>query len=117
MQTKGNYDKYMKANISFTSLAKGWKGYTDEVNGEQKLINKLIEQGYDLNDDGEISADELAAISESVDLSNCRTDRRFLIKRADRQSNQTGSFRKPDHQPAGRTAGSYDCSYQLLCRF
>ena len=66
---KGNYDKYMKANISFASLAKGWKGYTDEVSGEQKLINKLIEQGYDLNDDGEISANELAAISESVDLS------------------------------------------------
>ena len=77
---KGNYDKYMKANISFASLAKGWKGYTDEVSGEQKLINKLIEQGYDLNDDGEISADELAAISESVDLSNCGLTDVSLLK-------------------------------------
>ena len=24
---KGNYDKYMKADITFTSLEKGWKGY------------------------------------------------------------------------------------------
>ena len=77
---KGNYDKYMKANISFASLAKGWKGYTDEVSGERKLINKLIEQGYDLNDDGEISADELAAISESVDLSNCGLTDVSLLK-------------------------------------
>ena len=77
---KGNYDKYMKANISFASLAKGWKGYTDEVSGEQKLINKLIEQGYDLNDDGEISANELAAISESVDLSNCGLTDVSLLK-------------------------------------
>ena len=67
---KGNYDKYMKANISFASLAKGWKGYTDEVSGEQKLINKLIEQGYDLNDDGEISAD----------LSNCGLTDVSLLK-------------------------------------
>lgn len=35
---KGNYDKYMKANISFASLAKGWKGYTDEVSGEQREL-------------------------------------------------------------------------------
>ena len=28
---KGDYDKYMKADITFTSLEKGWKGYAESV--------------------------------------------------------------------------------------
>ena len=43
---KGNYDKYMKADITFTSLEKGWKGY-DKKDANQTLVDALIEAGAD----------------------------------------------------------------------
>lgn len=69
---KGNYDKYMKADITFTSVEKGWKGY-DKKDAKQTLIDALIEAGCDANGDGEISETELAEFAPEdgvLDLSN-----------------------------------------------
>lgn len=69
---KGNYEKYMKADITFTSVEKGWKGY-DKKDAKQTLIDALIEAGCDANGDGQISETELAEFAPEdgvLDLSN-----------------------------------------------
>lgn len=79
---KGNYDKYMKADITFTSLEKGWKGY-DKKDANQTLIDVLIEAGADTNNDGEITQEELAAFDGdegSLDLSNMNLSNIDLLK-------------------------------------
>lgn len=79
---KGNYDKYMKADITFTSLEKGWKGY-DKKDANQTLIDALIEAGADTNNDGEITQEELAAFDGdegSLDLSNMNLSNIDLLK-------------------------------------
>lgn len=73
-----NYDKYTKADLVFTSITKGWKGYVKS--GDQALIDALIENKYDTDGDGEISAEELAAISGEVSLSNCGLTDISLLK-------------------------------------
>ena len=79
---KGNYDKYMKADITFTSLEKGWKGY-DKKDANQTLVDALIEAGADTNNDGEITQGELAAFNGdegSLDLSNKNLSNIDLLK-------------------------------------
>lgn len=79
---KGNYDKYMKADITFTSLEKGWKGY-DKKDANQTLVDALIEAGADTNNDGEITQEELAAFNGdegSLDLSNKNLSNIDLLK-------------------------------------
>lgn len=79
---KGNYDKYMKADITFTSLEKGWKGY-DKKDANQTLVDALIEAGVDTNNDGEITQEELAAFNGdegSLDLSNKNLSNIDLLK-------------------------------------
>ena len=79
---KGDYDKYMKADITFTSLEKGWKGY-DKKDANQTLVDALIEAGVDTNNDGEISQEELAAFDGdegSLDLSNRNLSNIDLLK-------------------------------------
>ena len=79
---KGNYDKYMKADITFTSLEKGWKGY-DKKDANQTLVDALIEAGADTNNDGEITQEELAVFDGdegSLDLSNMNLSNIDLLK-------------------------------------
>lgn len=79
---KGNYDKYMKADITFTSLEKGWKGY-DKKDANQTLVDALIEAGADTNNDGEITQEELAAFDGdegSLDLANKNLSNIDLLK-------------------------------------
>lgn len=77
-EDKGNYDKYTKADFVFTSIAKGWDGYV--TTGKQALVDALVARGYDTNDDGDISEDEIAAISEDLDLNNCGLTDISLLK-------------------------------------
>ena len=79
---KGDYDKYMKADITFTSLEKGWKGY-DKKDANQTLVDVLIEKGADTNNDGEITQEELAAFDGdegSLDLANRNLSNIDLLK-------------------------------------
>lgn len=81
---KSNYDKYMKADITFTSIEKGWKGY-DKKDAKQTLIDALIKAGFDTNEDGEISQEEIAAYGGedgdgTLDLSNCNLSDINLLK-------------------------------------
>lgn len=81
---KSNYDKYMKADITFTSIEKGWKGY-DKKDAKQTLIDALIKAGFDTNEDGEISQEEIAAYGGedgdgTLDLSNCNLSDISLLK-------------------------------------
>ena len=76
LSDKGNYEKYTKLDISFgTDVKKGWEGYQYEIDnpdgedGSARLEKVLCEKGYDLNDDGKMSAEELRAISGPLDLS------------------------------------------------
>ena len=79
---KGNYDKYMKADITFKKKKKGWKGY-DKKDANQTLVDALIEAGADTNNDGEITQGELAAFNGdegSLDLSNKNLSNIDLLK-------------------------------------
>ncbi|HIV16966.1 MAG TPA: NEAT domain-containing protein [Candidatus Alectryocaccobium stercorigallinarum] len=73
---EGNYEKYTKLDITFgTDIQKGWEGYQYEIDnpegedGTAQLIKVLCDKGYDLNDDGEMSVDEIRAIEGPLDLS------------------------------------------------
>lgn len=71
-----------QADITFTSVTKGWKGY-EKKDGKQVLVDALIEAGCDTNDDGEISSEELANFSGDdgvLDLSNCGLTDISLLK-------------------------------------
>lgn len=71
-----------QADITFTSVTKGWKGY-EKKDGKQVLVDALIEAGCDTNDDGEISSKELADFSGDdgvLDLSNCGLTDISLLK-------------------------------------
>ena len=71
-----------QADITFTSVTKGWKGY-EKKDGKQVLVDALIEAGCDTNDDGEISSEELADFSGDggvLDLSNCGLTDISLLK-------------------------------------
>lgn len=71
-----------QADITFTSVTKGWKGY-EKKDGKQVLVDALIGAGCDTNDDGEISSEELADFSGDggvLDLSNCGLTDISLLK-------------------------------------
>ena len=71
-----------QADITFTSVTKGWKGY-EKKDGKQVLVDALIKAGCDTNDDGEISSKELADFSGDggvLDLSNCGLTDISLLK-------------------------------------
>ncbi len=79
---KVDYSKYMKADITFTSVEKGWKGY-DKKDAKQTLIDALISAGVDANNDGEISETELADFAPEdghLDLSNLNLSDISLLK-------------------------------------
>lgn len=71
-----NWDKYMKADLTFTSLTKGWEGYQKEIDDSGKLTGKeltekvLVDAGYDTDGDGKISTEELQSISGELSLAN-----------------------------------------------
>lgn len=74
---KGNYDVYIKADFTFTSIEKGWTGYdtkTEEepVDGKKALNDALIDYGLDKDNDGTVTKEEVAQYGGSkLDLSNC----------------------------------------------
>ena len=71
-----NFDKYLKADLTFTSIEKGWKGYQKEIDDAGKVTGSeltekvLADLGYDTNNDGKISKEEVQAITGELDLSN-----------------------------------------------
>lgn len=71
-----------QADITFTSVTKGWKGY-EKKDGKQVLVDALIEAGCDTNDDGQISSEELSNFSGEdgvLDLSNSNLTDISLLK-------------------------------------
>lgn len=71
-----NFDKYLKADLTFTSIEKGWEGYQKEIDDAGKVTGSeltekvLADLGYDTNNDGKISKEEVQAITGELDLSN-----------------------------------------------
>lgn len=75
---KYNYDKYSKADLLFTSIEEGWKGYQKEIDQENELVGierlkqELIALGLDKNNDNEITKDEMAQYKDDkLVLNNC----------------------------------------------
>lgn len=75
---KGDFDKYVKANLVFESpVIKGWQGFDladkpgfDQAKNDDNLRLKLIDQRVDTNGDGNISKEELQKAKGKLDLSN-----------------------------------------------
>ncbi len=69
------FDKYLKADLTFTSIEKRWEGYQKEIDDAGKVTGSeltekvLAELGYDTNNDGKISKEEVQAITGELDLS------------------------------------------------
>lgn len=71
-----------QADITFTSVTKGWKGY-EKKDGKQVLVDALVEAGCDTNDDGQISSEELSNFAGEdgvLDLSNSNLTDISLLK-------------------------------------
>lgn len=70
----GNYDKYTKLDMTFSNLQEGWNGYTFQEttapSGDEALTAALIDQGYDADSDGSISAEEIKAITGELNLAD-----------------------------------------------
>lgn len=83
----GNYDKYTKLDITFGGdIEKGWKGYQYDIENSgnpegEKLLEKILcEKGYDTNNDGKMSPEEIANISGDLKLDNCNLTDISLLK-------------------------------------
>lgn len=81
----GNYNTYTKLDMTFFDMKKGWNDYQHNINeknalkGAAQIEKLLVTLGYDSNNDGSISSDELAAITGNLDLSGERlTDISYL---------------------------------------
>lgn len=104
---KGSYDKYTKADITFTSLAKGWKGYQKEIDDAGKLTGSeltesVLAKQYDTDGDGKMSDAEMAAISGELDLSACDlTDVSILSRLSDKVTTLNLSNNEISELPAG----------------
>lgn len=104
---KGSYDKYTKADITFTSLEKGWKGYQKDIDDAGKLTGSeltesVLAKQYDTDGDGKMSDNEMAAISGELDLSGCSlTDVSILSKLSDKVTTLNISNNEIPELPAG----------------
>ena len=102
-----NWDKYTKADLTFTNITKGWNGYQqeqkkDDQDGKKALIDALVAGGYDTDGDGTISDEELAAISGELNLSNKNlTDISFLKGLSDKVTTLDLSNNKIKEIPEG----------------
>lgn len=103
-----NYDKYMKADLTFTSITKGWDGYqkenddADKVTGSELTEKVLIEKGYDADGDGKISKEDVEAISGELDLTQCDlTDVSILKDLSDKVTSIDLSQNNIKELPAG----------------
>lgn len=73
-----DFDKYRKADLMFTSIKEGWKGYQKEIDsqhvedGVENLKQELIALGLDKNNDGQITKDEMAQYDDDkLVINNC----------------------------------------------
>lgn len=104
---KGSYDKYTKADITFTSLAKGWEGYQKETDDSGKLTGSeltesVLARTYDTDGDKKMSDEEMAAISGELDLSGYDlTDVSILSKLSDKVTTLNLSNNDIAELPAG----------------
>lgn len=104
---KGSYDKYTKADLTFTSLEKGWKGYQKEIDDAGKLTGSeltesVLAKQYDTDGDGKMSDEEMAAISGELDLSaQDLTDVSILSKLSDKVTKLNISNNEISELPAG----------------
>lgn len=103
-----NYDKYMKADLTFTSITKGWDGYQKEIDDSGKVTGSeltekvLIDKGYDADGDGKISKEDVQAISGELDLSQCNlTDVSILKDLSDKVTKIDLSQNSIKELPAG----------------
>lgn len=103
-----NYDKYMKADLTFTSITKGWDGYQKEnddankVTGSELTEKVLINKGYDADGDGKISKEDVEAISGELDLTQCDlTDVSILKDLSDKVTSIDLSQNNIKELPAG----------------
>lgn len=104
---KGNYDKYTKADIKFTSLKKGWEGYQKDIDDAgsltgAELTESVLAKQYDTDSDKKMSDEEMAAISGELDLSGCGlTDINILSKLSDKVTKLNISNNEISELPAG----------------
>ena len=104
---KGNYDKYTKADIKFTSLKKGWEGYQKDIDDAgsltgAELTESVLAKQYDTDGDKKMSDEEMAAISGELDLSGCGlTDINILSKLSDKVTKLNISNNEISELPAG----------------
>ena len=61
----GNFDKYLKTDFTFLTLEKGWNGYDaskteDKPTGAAALNEALRDYGMDKDNDGIVTAEEVA---------------------------------------------------------
>lgn len=105
---KGNYDKYTKADITFTSLEKGWEGYQKDIDdagdltGTELTESVLVKLGYDTDGDKKMSDEEMAAISGELELSDYGlTDVSILSKLSDKVTKLNISNNEISELPAG----------------
>lgn len=81
----GDYTKYLKADIQFVTITKGWNGYQTKLeeelpDGDQALNDALIDYGLDKNEDGTVTADEVAQYGGSkLDLSGYKLTKVDLL--------------------------------------
>lgn len=105
----GNYEKYTKLDITFgEDIQKGWTDYQyniDNANnpeGEAVLVQVLCDLGYDTNGDGQITPDEVQAISGDLNLSHKElTDVSLLKNLSDKVTSIDLSGNKISVLPAG----------------
>ena len=109
LSDKGNYEKYTKLDITFgAEIQKGWEGYQYEIDnpegadGEAKLVKALCDKGYDLDGDGEMSTEEIQAISGPLDLSYLDlTDISLLTNLSDKVTSIDLTGNKIEELPGG----------------
>ena len=103
-----DWTKYIKADITFESVTKGWEGYQKEIDDAGKLIGSeltekvLVDAGYDTDGDGKMSKEELQNISGELDLSGQNlTDISILKDLSDKVTTLNLSSNKIKEIPAG----------------
>ena len=103
-----DWSKYIKADLTFSSITKGWEGYQQEIDDAGKITGSeltekvLVDAGYDTDGDGKMSKEELQNISGELDLSGQNlTDISILKDLSDKVTTLNLSSNKIKEIPAG----------------
>lgn len=103
-----NWEKYIKSDFSFDSITKGWEGYQKEIDDANKLTGSeltekvLVDAGYDTDNDGKMSKEEIQNITGELNLEgNSLTDISILKDLSDKVTTLNLSNNKIETIPAG----------------